>query len=93
LGSDASLPILLQFNGFGNLAGIAGSCVNPVNNVTVDCSMPNTRFLPSFSSPNGATMTLPLRGTHDPSSSADSEYLGAKPAVSSAAKEIDGVVQ
>jgi hypothetical protein len=131
-GSYAGLPILLQFNGFGNLSGIPGSCVNPVNNVTVDCSTPNTRFVPSFSIPDGATMTLPkpstplivkalsaeLRlknlgnsvtspcssmnlvaqtlpsgGTHDPSSSADSEYLGAKPAVSSAPKVIDGVVQ
>ena len=131
-GSYANLPILLQFNGFGNLSGIPGACVNPVNNVTVDCSTPNARFVPSFSIPDGATMTLPnpstplivkalsaeLRlknlgasatspcssmtlvaqtlpsgGTHDPSSSSDSEYLGTKPAVSAAPKVIDGVVQ
>jgi hypothetical protein len=131
-GSYAGLPILLQFNGFGNLSGIPGSCVNSVNNVSVDCSTPNARFVPSFSIPDGATMTLPnpstplivkalsaeLRlkdlgnsatsacssmtlvpqklpsgGTHDPSSSSDSEYLGARPAVTAAPKVIDGVVQ
>jgi hypothetical protein len=131
-GSYAGLPILLQFNGFGNLSGIPGSCVNPVDNVSVDCSTANARFAPSFSIPDGATMTLPepatplivkalnaeLRlknlgasasspcsamtlvaqtlpsgGTHDPSSSADSEYLGAKPTVSGVPKVIDGVVQ
>jgi hypothetical protein len=42
---------------------------------------------------NLVAQTLPSGGTHDPSSSADSEYLGAKPAVSSAPKVIDGVVQ
>ena len=131
-GSYAGVPILLQFNGFGNLSGIPGSCVNPVNNVAVDCSTPNVRFVPSFSIPDGATMTLPnpatpllvkalsaeLRlknlgasaaspcasmtlvaqtlpsgGTHDPSNSADSEYLGVKPIITAAPKVIDGVVQ
>jgi hypothetical protein len=131
-GSYAGLPILLQFNGFGNLSGIPGSCVNPVNNVAVDCSIPNVRFVPSFSIPDGTTVTLPnpatpliikalsaeLRlknlgdsassacstmplvaqllptgGTHDPSSSADSEYLGTKPTVTGAPQVIDGVVQ
>jgi hypothetical protein len=131
-GSYAGVPILLQFDGFGNLNGIPGYCVNPVNNATVDCSTPNTRYVPMFSLPDGATMQLPnpstplivkalnaeLRlknlgasasspcasmpltpvtppsgGTHDPSSSSDSEYLGTKPTVSSAPKVIDGVVQ
>jgi hypothetical protein len=131
-GSYAGLPILLQFNGFGNLGGIPSYCVNPVNNATEDCSTPNARSVPTFSLPDGATMTLPnpstplivkalsaeLRlnnlgasatspcstmtlvaatlpsgGTHDPSNSADSEYLGTKPLVSSAPQVIDGVVQ
>ena len=131
-GSYAGLPILLQFNGFGNLGGIPGSCVNPINNATVDCNTPNSRYVPSFSLPDGATMTLPnpstplivkalsaeLRlntlgpsasspcssmtlvtatlpsgGTHDPSNSSDSEYIGAKPSVSAAPAVIDGVVQ
>jgi hypothetical protein len=131
-GSYAGLPILLQFNGFGNLSGIPSTCVNPVNNAPIDCSTPNARNVPTFSLPDGATMTLPnpatplivkalsaeLRlnnlgpsastpcstmplvaatlpsgGTHDPSNSSDSEYLGIKPAVSSAPKVIDGAVQ
>jgi hypothetical protein len=131
-GTYAGLPILLQFNGFGNLSGIPGSCVDPVNNASIDCSKPNARYVPSFSLPDGAMMTLPnpstplivkalsaevrlknlgdsatspcssmklvaatlpSGGTHDPSNSSDSEYLGAKPSVSSAPKVIDGVVQ
>ena len=35
----------------------------------------------------------PSGGTHDPSSSADSEYLGVKPTVTASPKVIDGVVQ
>jgi hypothetical protein len=132
-GSYAGLPILLQFNGFGNLFGIPGYCVDSVTNATVPCGpSANVRYVPMFSIPDGATMTLPttpstplivkalnaeLRlkslgasasqcasmnlstltlpstGTHDPSSSADSEYLGTKPTVTAAPKVIDGVVQ
>jgi hypothetical protein len=131
-GSYAGLPILLQFNGFGSLGGIPGSCVNPVNNAAEDCNVPSSRYVPSLSLPDGATMTLPnpqtaliikalsaeLRlnnlgpsasspcstmtlaaatlpsgGTHDPSNSSDSEYVGVKPAVTAAPAVIDGVVQ
>src|ERR1700719_253034 len=52
-GSYDGLPILLQFNGFGNLSGIPGTCVNPVNNAPVDCSTPNARNVPTFSLPDG----------------------------------------
>jgi hypothetical protein len=132
-GTFAGKSILLQFNGFGNLFGVPGYCVDPVTNATVDCSVNGSRYVPMFSIPDGATMTLPgtpavplivkaldaeLRlknlgasassactsmtlstmtlpsgGTHDPSSSTDSEYLGAMPTVTSAPKVIDGVVQ
>ena len=132
-GTYAGLPILLQFDGFGNLNGIPGYCVDSVTNATVPCApSPNVRYVPMFSIPDGATMTLPttpstplivkalnaeLRlnnlgagasqcasmtlstltlpssGTHDPSSSSDSEYLGTKRTVTSAPKVIDGVVQ
>jgi len=130
-GSYAGLPILLQFNGFGNLYGIPGYCVSPVDNSTVDCSTLNSRYVPMFSIQDGSPMTLPspstplivkalngeirLRnlgsgaaqcssmaltpltlpsgGTHDPSSSSDSEYLGTMPTVTAAPKVIDGVVQ
>jgi hypothetical protein len=57
-GSYAGVPILLQFNGFGNLSGIPGSCVDPVNNATVQCNVPNARYVPQFSIPDGAMMTL-----------------------------------
>jgi hypothetical protein len=36
---------------------------------------------------------LPSGGLHDPSSSSDSESLGAEPTVTAAPKVIDGVVQ
>lgn len=131
-GSYAGVPILLQFNGFGNLYGIPGTCVDPVNNASVTCNTPNSRYVPLFSLPDGALMTLPIPmtplivkalnaeirlknlgtsasspcasmvlatvppptgGTHDPSSSADSFYIGVKPVVTAAPKVIDGVIQ
>jgi hypothetical protein len=62
-GSYAGVPILLQFNGFGNLYGIPGSCVDPVNNAAVQCNVPNARYVPLFAIPDGATMTLPNPST------------------------------
>jgi len=62
-GSYAGVPILLQFNGFGNLSGIPGDCVDPVNNASVACNTPNARYVPLFSIPDGATMTLPNPST------------------------------
>jgi hypothetical protein len=62
-GSYAGVPILLQFNGFGNLSGIPGNCVDPVNNASVECNTPNARYVPLFSIPDGATMTLPNPST------------------------------
>ncbi len=49
--------IQLQFSGFGNLWGIPGHCVNPVDNSTVACSQ-NVRYVPEFALADGATMTL-----------------------------------
>ena len=62
-GTFAGVPILLQFNGFGNLSGIPGVCVDPVNNAAADCGAPNVRYVPLFSIPDGATMTLPAPST------------------------------
>jgi hypothetical protein len=39
------------------------------------------------------TLTLPSGGLHDPTASADSEYLGTMPTVTAAPKVIDGVLQ
>lgn len=57
-GTWAGKTIQLQFNGFGNLYGIPGYCVNPVDNSQADCSTANTRYVPMFSIPDGATMML-----------------------------------
>jgi hypothetical protein len=62
-GTWANKQILLQFNGFGNLNGIPGDCVNPTDNSKVDCSTPGSRYVSAFSLPDGATMTLPSSGT------------------------------
>jgi hypothetical protein len=58
-GSYAGLPILLQFNGFGNLQGIPGECVNPTDNSAEDCSISGASYVPMFSLPDGTTMMLP----------------------------------
>ena len=58
-GAYSGLPILLQFNGFGNLGGIPGSCVNPTDNSAEPCSTSGSSYVPAFSIPDGATMTLP----------------------------------
>jgi hypothetical protein len=57
-GSYAGLPILLQFNGFGNLSGIPGYCVSPVDNSVVDCGTNGASYVPMFSIPDGTTMSL-----------------------------------
>ncbi len=57
-GTWAGKTIMLQFNGFGNLQGIPGHCVNPVDNTVVTCSTPNVRYVPEFSIPDAGTMTL-----------------------------------
>jgi len=134
-GTYSGLPILLQFNGYGNLKGIPGSCVNPTDNSVEDCSVSGASYVPTFSIPDGTKMTLPSLsgstttplivkalngeillhslgsgaaqcssmalkpltlpsgGLHDPSSTADSEFLGTMPTVTAAPKVIDGVVQ
>jgi len=62
-GSYSGKSILLQFNGFGNLFGVPGYCVDPVTNAAVDCSSAGSRYVPMFSLPDGATMTLPATGS------------------------------
>ena len=62
-GTWANKSILLQFNGFGNLYGVPGSCVSSVDNSAVDCSTPNARYVASFAIPDGAMMTLPSPST------------------------------
>jgi hypothetical protein len=49
--------IQLQFSGFGNLWGIPGHCVDPVDNSVVACSQ-NVRYVPEFALADGDTMSL-----------------------------------
>lgn len=63
-GTYSGLPILLQFNGFGNVGGIPGYCVNPVDNSVEDCNTSGSSYLPLFSIADGTTLNLPsLSGT------------------------------
>jgi len=53
----AGKPIQLQFNGFGNLYGIPGNCVDPQTNLPAACS-PSARYVPAFALLDGTGMTL-----------------------------------
>jgi hypothetical protein len=57
-GTWAGKQIQLQFNGFGNVYGIPGYCIDPVNNSQTDCSTANARYVSMFSIPDAATMSL-----------------------------------
>ena len=56
-GSYAGTAIILQYNGFGDLSGIPGSCVSPSTNLAVDCTTPNSRYVPQFVIPYDPTAT------------------------------------
>jgi hypothetical protein len=91
-GSWAGKSILLQFNGFGNLFGVPGYCVDPSTNATVNCG-PNTRYVPMFSIPdNDVSMTLPSPSTPLIVKALNAELrfadLGATPGTACAAMSI-----
>ena len=77
-GSWAGKNIQLQFNGFGNLQGIPGGCVNPTDNSPTDCGTAGARYVPEFSIPDGATMTLTSSNTPLIVKALDSELRLAK---------------
>ena len=56
-GSWAGKSIQLQFNGFGNLNGIPGYCVDPQSNLVVSCTS-NSRFVPAFALPDNTPLTI-----------------------------------
>ncbi|MDP9013019.1 MAG: hypothetical protein M3O41_10260, partial [Pseudomonadota bacterium] len=60
-GSYGGTAIVLQYNGFGDLWGIPGSCVSQTTNMPVDCSTPNSRYVPQFVIPYDPT-AAPQRG-------------------------------
>jgi hypothetical protein len=57
-GSWAGKTIQLQFNGFGNLYGIPGDCVDPQTNLAANCNVAGSRYVPAFSLADGAALTL-----------------------------------
>jgi hypothetical protein len=77
-GSWAGKSIQLQFNGFGNLNGIPGGCVDPTDNSPTDCGTAGARYVPEFSLPDGATMTPTSSNTPLIVKALDSELRLAK---------------
>jgi len=57
-GSWQNKQIQLQFNGFGNLYGIPGNCVDPQTNATVDCNTSGARYVPAFALVDGTQLTV-----------------------------------
>lgn len=54
----ANANLVLQYNGFGDLQGIPGKCVDPVTNAEVACANDNsTRWVAAFAITEGATVT------------------------------------
>lgn len=51
-----SVPFQLEYNGFGQLWGIPGHCVDPDNGADIACGM-NVRWIPEFSIPSGETVS------------------------------------
>jgi hypothetical protein len=47
----------LDYNGFGDLGGIPGSCYNPATNIKGPCGGTNTKYAPDFSLQAGAVVS------------------------------------
>jgi hypothetical protein len=56
-GTYSGTSLVLQYNGFGDLWGIPGSCVSGTTNLPVDCSTQNSRYVPAFVIPYDPTAT------------------------------------
>jgi hypothetical protein len=57
-GTYGGTSLVLQYNGFGDLWGIPGSCVSGTTNRPVtDCNTPNSRYVPAFVIPYDPTAT------------------------------------
>ena len=57
-GNFAGTNLVLQYNGFGDLHGIPGKCVDPVTNIAATCTNNNaTRWVAAFAMPAGTTVT------------------------------------
>lgn len=62
-GSYAGRTIVLQYNGFGDLYGIPGKCVLPVDNSVVSCDTANARYVPEFMIPFDQTTGIATNGS------------------------------
>lgn len=63
-GDYAGKTIVLQYNGFGDLFGIPGKCVNPITNDAGDCAtMTNARYVPEFAIPFSQTTGTVTNGS------------------------------
>ena len=54
-GAYAGKTLVLQYGGFGQLWGIPGECVTPVDNASVSCDTQGARFVPAFAIPMDVT--------------------------------------
>ena len=55
---------MLQYNGFGDLFGVPGKCVNPITNEAGDCAtMTNARYVPEFAIPFSQTTGVATNGS------------------------------
>jgi hypothetical protein len=62
-GQYAGTSLVLQYGGFGDLWGIPGSCVLPLNNAAVSCDTPGSRYVPQFVIPFDAVTGSATNGT------------------------------
>jgi hypothetical protein len=70
-GSYAGTSIVLQYNAFGDLWGIPGTCVSSTTNLPVDCSTAGSRYVPDFvipfdptSAPQQGVVTASVNGVN-----------------------------
>jgi hypothetical protein len=57
-GQYAGKSVVLQYNGFGELQGIPGTCVSMLTNAPVNCSSQGARYVPAFAIPYDETKGL-----------------------------------
>ena len=63
-GDYAGKTIMLQYNGFGDLFGIPGKCVDPITNAAGDCkNTTNARYVPEFAIPFSQTTGTVTNGS------------------------------
>lgn len=64
-GEYANTNIVLQYNGYGDLWGIPGTCVSANTNETVPCNDPESRYVPAFLIPYDQSLGLVTSSEND----------------------------